>query len=64
MEILSEADKRKPANCAPSHRPDRFELYSVNPVQSYAPEEFIKADPISGRRKLPPARDGRKKGKK
>ncbi len=24
---------------------DRFELYSVNPVQSYPPEEFIKADP-------------------
>lgn len=24
---------------------DRFELYSVNPAQSYVPEEFIKADP-------------------
>jgi hypothetical protein len=24
---------------------DRFELYSVNPAQSYVPDEFIKADP-------------------
>ncbi len=24
---------------------DRFELYSVNPAQSYVPEEFIQSDP-------------------
>jgi hypothetical protein len=24
---------------------DRFELYSVNPAQSYVGDEFIKADP-------------------
>jgi hypothetical protein len=24
---------------------DRFELYSVNPAQSYVPDEYIQADP-------------------
>ena len=46
MEILSEADKREARELrADAIDADRFELYSLNPAQSYPPDEFIKADP-------------------
>lgn len=46
MEVLSEADRREARELrTEAIDADRFELYSVNPVQSYPPEEFIKADP-------------------
>jgi hypothetical protein len=66
MEILSEADKREARELrAEAIDADRFELYSVNPVQSYAPEEFIKADPDfwAPKAAAKPAMEG-KKGKK
>jgi hypothetical protein len=44
--ILSEADRRDARELrSEAIDSDRFELYSVNPAQSYPPEEFIKADP-------------------
>ncbi|MFY9853129.1 MAG: hypothetical protein WAK26_04525 [Terracidiphilus sp.] len=46
MEVISEPDRRQArelrAECIDS---DRFEVYSVNPVQSYPPDEWLKADP-------------------
>jgi hypothetical protein len=46
MEVLSEADRRQARELtAAAIDTDRVELYSVNPAQSYAPEDFIKADP-------------------
>lgn len=43
---------------------DRFELYSVNPAQSYVPEEFTKADPDFWKPKMVEAPAETKKGKK
>jgi hypothetical protein len=43
---------------------DRFELYSVNPAQSYVPEEFTKADPDFWKPKTVEAPAETKKGKK
>ena len=66
MEVLSQADKREARELrAAAIDDDRFELYSVNPVQSYAPEEFIKADPDfwAPKAAVKPAMEG-KKGKK
>ena len=66
MEILSEADKREARELrAEAIDEDRFELYSVNPVQSYPPDEFIKADPDfwAPKAAAKPAMEG-KKGKK
>ena len=46
MEILSEADRRDARELrAEAIDTDRFELYAVNPTQSYPPDEFVKADP-------------------
>jgi len=46
MTALSEADRRDARELrAEAIDTDRFELYAVNPVQSYPPEEFVKADP-------------------
>jgi hypothetical protein len=66
MEILSEADKREARELrAEAIDADRFELYSVNPVQSYVPDEFVKADPDfwAPKAAAKPAMEG-KKGKK
>ncbi len=44
--VVSEADRRANRELlAEAIDADRYELYSVNPAQSYPPEEFIKADP-------------------
>lgn len=44
--VLSAADRRDARELrADAIDADRFELYSVNPVQSYPPEEWVKADP-------------------
>ena len=44
--VLSEADRRDARELrTEAIDTDRFELYSVNPAQSYPPEEFVKADP-------------------
>ena len=44
--VLTDEDKAKMRELrAAAIDADRFELYSVNPAQSYPPEEFIKADP-------------------
>ena len=46
MEVLSEADRRDARELrTEAIDTDRFELYAVNPTQSYPPEEFVKADP-------------------
>ncbi|MGA3010638.1 MAG: hypothetical protein ABSD72_10295 [Terracidiphilus sp.] len=46
MEVMSEADRRDARELrSEAIDADRFELYSVNPAQSYPPEEFVKADP-------------------
>ncbi len=46
MAVLSEADRQVAGELrAEAIDADRFELYAVNPAQSYPPEEFIKADP-------------------
>jgi hypothetical protein len=46
-ELLSDEQKKKLRELrAESIEEDRTELYSVNPVQSYPPESFIKADPV------------------
>ena len=66
MEVLSEADRKVARELrAEAIDTDRFELYSVNPAQSYAPDEFIKADPDFWKPKSAamPAMEG-KKGKK
>ena len=66
MEILSEADKREARELrSAAIDEDRFELYSLNPVQSYPPDEFIKADPgfWTPKAAAMPAMEG-KKGKK
>ena len=66
MRLLSEADKRDARELrAAAIDEDRFELYSVNPVQSYVPDEFIKADPDfwAPKAAAKPAMEG-KKGKK
>jgi hypothetical protein len=45
-EVLSESDKVRLRELREAAiDTDRFELYSVNPAQSYVPDEFIKADP-------------------
>jgi hypothetical protein len=45
-EALSESDKLRIRELREaSIDSDRFELYSVNPAQSYVPDEFTKADP-------------------
>jgi hypothetical protein len=44
--LLTDEDKKKLRELrAASIEEDRTEIYSVNPVQSYVPESFIKADP-------------------
>jgi hypothetical protein len=44
--VLTDEDKAKMRELRTAAiAADRFELYSVNPAQSYPPEEFIKADP-------------------
>jgi hypothetical protein len=44
--VLTDDDRKKMRELrAAAIDEDRFELYSVNPAQSYVPEEFIKADP-------------------
>jgi len=44
--ILTEEDKKKMRELrADALEEDRTEIYSVNPVQSYVPDSFIKADP-------------------
>jgi hypothetical protein len=66
MEVLSEADKRDARELrAEAIDADRFEVYEVNPVQSYPPDEFIKADPgfWTPKAAAMPAMEG-KKGKK
>ncbi|MGB9406110.1 MAG: hypothetical protein WCA89_01170 [Terracidiphilus sp.] len=46
MAVLSEADRQVAGELrAEAIDADRFELYAVNPAQSYPPEEFVKADP-------------------
>jgi hypothetical protein len=37
---------------------DRYELYSVNPLQSYVPEDWVKADPQYWRPKHEAAKPG------
>ena len=44
--ILSEADRRDARELrSEAIDSDRYELYSVNPAQSYPPDEWVKADP-------------------
>ena len=44
--ILTDEDRKKMRELrAEAIDTDRYELYSVNPVQSYIPEDWIKADP-------------------
>lgn len=44
--ILSDDDKKKIRDLrAASIETERVELYSVNPAQSYPPEDYVKADP-------------------
>ena len=44
--VLSDADKKKMRELrAAAIANDRFELYSVNPAQSYVSEDYIKSDP-------------------
>ena len=46
MAVLSESVRREARELrAEAIDADRFELYSVNPAQSYPPDEFVKADP-------------------
>jgi hypothetical protein len=43
--VLSESDKHRMRELREAAiDSDRFELYSVNPAQSYVPDEFVKAD--------------------
>ncbi len=46
MAVLSESVRREARELrADAIDADRFELYAVNPAQSYPPDEFVKADP-------------------
>ncbi|MGA3082993.1 MAG: hypothetical protein ABSD44_16705 [Terracidiphilus sp.] len=53
---VSDEDKAKMRELrAAAIESDRFELYSVNPVQSYPPDDFVKADPTFWKPKPPAA---------
>jgi hypothetical protein len=55
--VLTEDDRKKMREMrADSIQADRFELYSVNPAQSYAPEEYIQSDPSFWKPKTPVAK--------
>jgi hypothetical protein len=54
--ILTDEDRKKMRELrAAAIDTDRYELYSVNPVQSYVPEDWIKADPDYWKPKPPAA---------
>jgi hypothetical protein len=54
--VLTDEDRKKMRELrAAAIDTDRYELYSVNPVQSYVPEDWIKADPSYWKPKPPAA---------